>query len=104
MEIRKTLAAALVAGVMTTGASSSAMAKKYVEVYVAPPPPQVEVVPAPRVGYVWVPGNWYWTGHEHTWHRGHWVRERHGYAYVPPRWHQHGDRWRYDDGHWERHG
>jgi hypothetical protein len=35
-------------------------AKTYVDITIAPP--QVEVVPAPRVGYVWAPG-YCWNGH-----------------------------------------
>ena len=38
-----------------------------VDIQVAPPPPQVDVVPAPRPGFVWAPGYWAWE-REH-WHR-----------------------------------
>ena len=55
-----------------------------------PPPPRVEVVPAPRTGYVWVPGYWDAREHRHVWARGHWVRERAGYRYIEPRWAQDG--------------
>jgi hypothetical protein len=104
MHIRKALIAALAAGGVLLGASGASVARTYVDITVAPPAPQYEEVPAPRVGYVWAPGAWYWEGHHHVWHGGHWVHERHGYAYVGPRWHQEGDRWRFDDGHWERNG
>jgi hypothetical protein len=102
MEIRKTLLAAALAAAATIG-HGVASARADIDVYIAPPAPRYEVVPPPRVGYVWVPGYWGWNGHRHDWHRGHWEHERHGYAYVPPRWNRHGDRWRFDDGHWERH-
>lgn len=32
------------------------------DVEVAPPPPRVEAVLAPRPGYVWAPGYWAWEG------------------------------------------
>ena len=50
----------------------------------APPPPQVEVVPGPRRGYLWVPGYWDWRGGRHYWVRGNWVHERRGYVYRRP--------------------
>ena len=103
MDIRKAVAAALVAGTAAIGSANVAVARTYVDIDVAPPPPHVEAVPVPRTGYVWVPGVWVWEGHHHVWHRGHWVHERRGYTYVEPRWHQEGQRWRYDEGHWERH-
>jgi hypothetical protein len=30
------------------------------DIQVAPPPPQDEVVPAPRPDFVWAPGYWAW--------------------------------------------
>lgn len=70
---------------------------------VAPPPARVEVVPAPRVGYVWAPGYWRWNGHRHFWVTGYWVPVRHGYHWVPSHWSPyHGHRWRYVSGYWAR--
>ena len=69
---------------------------------VAPPEPQVEVVPPPRSGYVWAPGFWEWRGHHHVWVEGHWVRARVGYHWLPDRWDRDGERWHYFRGHWER--
>jgi len=73
-----------------------------IDIDVAPPPPRVEVVPAPRVGYVWAPGYWEYRGHEHVWVAGRYVHERRGYHWVPDRWEQHGPHWRRVEGHWER--
>jgi len=69
---------------------------------VAPPPPRVEVVPAPRVGYVWAPGYWRWTGHKHVWVNGTWVHERHGWHYAPHTWVERDGRWHYEEGGWRR--
>lgn len=74
-----------------------------VEIGVPPPPPRVEVVPVPRPGYVWTPGQWVWDGYRHAWIEGHWTMVRAGYAYVPSRWEQRGDRWHYEPERWEHH-
>ena len=75
-----------------------------VEVYLntAPPPLRVEAVPAPRHGYIWVPGYWDARGHSHYWRAGHWERERHGYTYVEPRWVERDNRWYLERGRWAR--
>ena len=66
----------------------------HVDVRFAPPAPRYEVVPAPRVGYVWAPGYWDYRHNRYHWVAGNWVRERPGYYYSSPTWVQHGDRWR----------
>ena len=68
----------------------------------APPPARVEVVPAARRGYVWVPGYWNARGNRHVWHRGHWERSRAGYSYIQPNWVQRDDRWQFNRGRWNR--
>jgi hypothetical protein len=67
-----------------------------------PPAPVYEVVPAPRVGYVWAPGYWHWEGSRHVWHAGSWMPEHRGYNWVPDRWAQVHDGWRHEPGHWDR--
>jgi len=67
---------------------------------VAPPPARVEMVPAPRAGYVWVPGVWFWDGHHHRWARGHWEHERPGYRWAPARWENRGNWHHYEPGRW----
>jgi hypothetical protein len=44
----------------------------------------VETIPAPRVGYLWVPGFWSWRWHHRVWSPGHWRDDR---------WHHYGRRW-----------
>ena len=75
-----------------------------VQVGVPPPAPVVEVIPAPRSGYVWVPGYYAWHGDRHIWIRGRYVVERPGYAWVPDRWVQSGSQWRQERGYWEPRG
>jgi len=66
----------------------------------APPAPRFESVPAPRHGYIWVPGYWGWNGRHHIWMGGRWEPERYGYQYRPAVWVQDGDAWRLDEGGW----
>ena len=77
-------------------------AARVVVIDVAPPPARVEVVPAPRAGYVWAPGYWRWDHGHHVWVKGYWVRERHGHHWVAHRWEEHDKRWRFEVGHWDR--
>ena len=91
------LASALLAGV----AAPDAVARE-IAIYIAPPPPRYEVVPAPRRGVAWVPGYWAWRGRHHVWVSGYWVRERRGYVYNQPTWIQRGDRWVWGPGGWRR--
>lgn len=72
-----------------------------VDIDIAPPAPREEVVPAPRPGFIWAPGYWAWSGHEHTWTAGRWERERSGQHWVPERWEQHGNKWHFEKGHWD---
>ena len=79
-------------------ASIPASARTNVDFYlnVGPPVAPVEVVPAPRVGYVWVPGYYDWRYGRYVWVRGHYMHHRPGYVYDPVRW-------EYRDGRYYRH-
>ncbi len=93
------LAVALAAGM----SMPTAMARSNVEVELnfGPPAPVYEVVPPPRVGYVWAPGYWDYDGHRHVWAKGHWERERHGDHWANGEWHEQDGKWHLDRGHWE---
>jgi len=73
-----------------------------IDIEVAPPAPRVEVVPAPRAGYVWAPGYWVWEGHRHVWVEGRWMQERRGYHWVPEHWDERHHQWHFEPGRWER--
>lgn len=77
-------------------------ARVNVDIDIAPPPPRVEVVPAPRVGYVWAPGYWGWRGHRHVWVNGVYVHQKAGYHWAPHRWEQRNGRWHFEEGGWRR--
>ena len=70
---------------------------------VAPPPPQVEVVPAiPYAGAIWIGGYWGWRGGRHYWVPGRWEAPRPGYQYRPHAWVQQGGHWHLRAGGWVR--
>ena len=71
---------------------------------VAPPAPRFERMPSPRVGYVWVPGNWQWQQNAYGWRQGYWERERRDYAYAPGRWVRADGGWRWVEPNWKRKG
>jgi hypothetical protein len=106
MFTKKILLSAIIAaatiGAVATPLPSFAAVRVYVNI--GPPPPQVEIVPPPRYGYVWAPGYWDWRGHRHVWMQGHWIRERPGYMYQPHRWVERDGRWYLERGHWDHHG
>jgi hypothetical protein len=72
-----------------------------IDIEIRPPVPRVEVVPAPRRGFVWAPGFWEWRGREHVWVGGHWERERRGHHWIPAHWDEHGGHYRFEEGHWD---
>ncbi|HEY0824568.1 MAG TPA: YXWGXW repeat-containing protein, partial [Ramlibacter sp.] len=101
MQRKPLLAAAFAAVLMGFGAAAQAQYTAIVST--APPPPRYEVVPAPRVGWVWAPGHYEWRGNEYVWVEGHWMRDRVGYEYREPRWVQRADgSWILVGDNWER--
>ena len=83
-------------------AAFAAAARTSVDFYLnfGPPPVRYEVVPAPRAGFIWIPGYWDWRANRHYWVAGHWLRHRPGYHYETARWVEHGGRWAYYRGGW----
>ncbi|MBN9542134.1 MAG: hypothetical protein J0H77_35740, partial [Alphaproteobacteria bacterium] len=53
-------AAAAFAVTATTTATLTPAAAQVTITFGSPPPLRYEVVPAPRPGYVWAPGQWRW--------------------------------------------
>lgn len=77
-----------------------ALGAGHLEVRLEPPPPRREPIPAPRPGFVWVPGYWDWRNARHSWVVGHWVPERRGYHWRPHRWISRDGRWYLQPGGW----
>jgi hypothetical protein len=85
--MRKLIFGSLIAATLA-GVSLPAAARTSVDFSLnfGPPVAPVEFVPAPRPGYVWVPGYYDWRFNRHHWVKGHWVRHRPGYHYRAARW------------------
>jgi len=90
--MKKAIAATL-AALSLSAAAVPAFARTEVFLDFAPPPPIVEEVPAPRAGFVWVPGYYDHDHGKYRWERGHWERERHGWTYR-------GATWEHRNGHY----
>ncbi|SOZ13523.1 Conserved hypothetical protein; putative exported protein [Cupriavidus taiwanensis] len=103
---RALLLAALLGSGLTLSAGSLAQVSVNIAIGVPPPAPIYEAVPAPRAGYVWMPGYWDWDDHhrKHAWKKGRWERERAGYVYESPRWIQSRDGWVLVPGRWDQGG
>ena len=101
MKIRSIVVALAIAlGMLGMAATANAKTVE-LEIGVAPPPDRVEVVPAPRPGYIYERGHYIVEGDRYVWHEGQFIREREGHHYEPYVLKRHGDRWHYRGGHWD---
>jgi hypothetical protein len=77
-------------------------ANAQIVVRIGPPPPRpVEVVPAPRAGFVWVPGFHRWDGHRYVWVRGHYAHPpRRGQVWYPGEWRAERGGQVWHEGYW----
>jgi hypothetical protein len=74
-----------------------------VVVNTAPPPEQVEVIPAaPSAEMIWIKGHWHWDRNVGAWNwiRGHYEVRRVGWRWVPAHYEQRGPNWVYIGPHW----
>ncbi len=89
-----------------SGVTMPAAAQVGINIDIGTPPPaaRVEVVPAPRPGFIWAPGYWRWEGRRHVWAEGHWIKARRDHHWVPERWVEveKGRHYHFEPGHWER--
>lgn len=99
--MRKLIFGSLIA-VALGSAALPAAARSNIDFFVniGPPPAYHEYVPAPRPGFVWVPGAWEWRRGHYHWIGGHWVRHRPGHFYQPSRWYERGGRYYHRRGAW----
>ena len=93
----------LLALLLATSASFAAPAYAQISINIglAPPAPQYEVVPTMQPGYVWAPGYWGWSGERHVWVRGRPIAQREGYRWEPDRWDQRDRGYYRTAGHWQ---
>ena len=80
------LIAPLVVALGFTAIPAMSATVDYIEVQTAPPALQVETVPAPVTGQVWIPGYYEYKDGSYAWVSGHMEPAREGYVYVAPRY------------------
>lgn len=56
---------------------------------------------APGAGYIWIDGDWAWSGGTYAWHEGHWGRPRGGRTWERGHWQSGGHGYRWQRGHWK---
>lgn len=103
MATHKLLSIFLLASTLMTVPALASRVNLDVNIGTPPPPIRYEVIPEPRVGYVWAPGYWGRRDGRYVWARGHWINERPGYRWVGHRWDHDDDRhYHFRPGRWER--
>jgi hypothetical protein len=55
---------------------------------------------APGPDYIWISGEWVWSGGRYAWHEGRWEKRHEGRVWHEGHWNQHGHGWRWERGHW----
>lgn len=55
---------------------------------------------APGVGYVWVDGDWYWSGGRYVYRNGYWARPRGHRVYTTGSWVNSGRGYYWKRGRW----
>jgi hypothetical protein len=102
VKIRSVLAtSAMALGFLGVAATANADRAVEFEIRTAPPPDRVEVVPAPRPGYIYERGHYTVEGDRYVWVEGRFIREREGHHYEPYVLERQGERWHYRSGHWD---
>jgi hypothetical protein len=91
----------LAAGLFSA-ATLSVAAPVEIEIRTAPPADRVEVVPAPRPGFVYEKGHYAYEGDKYVWHEGSFLAERKGERYVPYAFEKRGETYYYRPGYWEK--
>ena len=105
-----TLAAAALfsTATMVTAPFTPAAAQVSITFGSPPPAPVYEVVPQPRVGYVWAPGHYRLVSDRYVWNPGQWQAARQGYRYVPDTWERvqvsGREQWAYRPSRWDHDG
>jgi hypothetical protein len=104
--LQRKLLAAAVAAIGFAAFPAASQEVIFTEIDSPPPAMKVEIVPAARVGYYYIPGYWDYQNNSYVWVEGKFVPERKGYVYVVPRYEERNGRWRMYAGRWdtEEHG
>jgi hypothetical protein len=57
---------------------------------------------SPGAGYVWIDGDWRWSGNNYVWREGYWGRPRGHRTWVAGSWYQRNNGWAWRRGRWNR--
>jgi len=100
MKTRKTIGGLVLAlgfaGTATLAAAASS--SEEIELQIPPPPERVEVIPAPREGYIYERGHYDWDGDRYVWREGRFIANRDGHVYTPHVLEHRGETWYYRRG------
>jgi WXXGXW repeat (2 copies) len=55
---------------------------------------------APGPDYIWIDGDWGWSGGAYVWHEGRWGRPRAGHTWQRGSWQSGSRGYRWNRGHW----
>lgn len=102
MTISNPIKTILLATLLAGAVAAPALAQVSINISIAPPQPQYEVVPVMAPNRVWAPGYWAWNGDRYVWVRGQAIMSRDGYRWAPDRWEQKGLIYQRHPGNWVR--
>ncbi len=68
-----------------------------------PEEPVYERPLAPYPGYIWIDGDWYWSGGHYQYRRGYWSAPRAHRVYTHGSWEKRTNGYHWRSGRWERH-
>jgi WXXGXW repeat (2 copies) len=55
---------------------------------------------SPGIGYVWIDGDWYWSGGRYVYRDGYWSRPRGHRVWHTGDWQRRGNGWYWRKGRW----
>jgi len=56
---------------------------------------------SPGAGYVWVDGDWYWSGGTYVYRNGYWAHPKAGRTWVRGNWDHRANGYHWNRGHWK---
>ena len=102
MHITQPIKNLLLAAMLAGGLAAPALAQVSININLAPPSPQQEMIPVLAPDRIWAPGYWAWSGDRYIWVRGQAIMRREGYRWAPDHWEQRGDGYHRRPGYWVR--
>lgn len=66
-----------------------------------PEPPMYNRPISPGPDYVWIDGDWYYSGGEYRWREGYWGRPRTNRVWISGSWEQRRNGWYWRRGRWQ---